>query len=453
MKNVIFWVGVKSNDPAVIEKHKYGNYSWMEYSKKTWEYWAKKNNCYFVHYDTTEHVDLLKYKVNWQRWFEVFDFIESKGITDYDQILLTDASIMAKWDMPDIFQHTERKFCALRGNENLNWTYASIQGYQDLFAETSYRVNDYIASGYCIFNRDHKPMLESLKKFYYDNHELLLEREDKTVKRGRDQPILNYMLRKHNIDIKYLPIVYGVSHLYRRQVLNHNWQLNEDNTPFFIKYFYTWIFSGWPDRGETREKLMSQTWDLVKDYYNDSYTVLNSVNHKSTYKNSTTRKFKQDLLDYFTDKNINTVVEFGCCHGDTTRVLCEVANTVYASDIDQGNVTKAKSKCSDVTNVDLQVKDVNSEWEYSTPDLIYLDALHDTAGIRSGIERIKAQYKDSIIVMDDYGHRMNTVKPVIDSLLANNTIEVLKWIGEDRGYIPANGKMFVDREGLIFKFK
>ena len=54
--------------------------------------------------------------------------------------------------------------------------------------------------------------------------------------------------------------------------------------------------------------------------------------------------------------------------------------------------------------------------------------------------------------MDDYGHNMNTVKPVIDTLITNNTIEVLQWIGEDKGYIPANGKTFVDKEGLIFKF-
>ena len=54
--------------------------------------------------------------------------------------------------------------------------------------------------------------------------------------------------------------------------------------------------------------------------------------------------------------------------------------------------------------------------------------------------------------MDDYGHEMNTVKPVIDELLANNKIKVLSWIGESKGYKAINNKTFVDQEGLIFKF-
>ena len=101
-KNVVFWIGVKSDNPEVAKKHAYGDYSWMEYSKKTWEYWCDKNNCVFVHYDITKESDLRIHKVNWQRWFDVFEFIESKGIQDYDQILLTDASIMVKWDAPNL---------------------------------------------------------------------------------------------------------------------------------------------------------------------------------------------------------------------------------------------------------------------------------------------------------------------------------------------------------------
>ena len=42
----------------------------------------------------------------------------------------------------------------------------------------------------------------------------------------------------------------------------------------------------------------------------------------------------------------------------------------------------------------------------------------------------------------------NTVKPNIDDLINNNEIEVLKWIGEDKGYIPSNGKTFIDKEDI-----
>lgn len=266
-KNVIFWIGVKSKDPNVIDKHQYGDYEWMQYSRNTWEYWAKKNNCYFVAYEHTSKDDLRKYKVNWQRWFDVFDYIENKGITEYDQILLTDASIMVKWNMPNIFADTEHKFCALRGTENMKWTYESMMGYADMFPSTSFRCNDYFASGFCIFNKKHRKVFELLEEFYYHNHNEIFEKEEYHIKRGRDQPVLNYFLRLHDVDVKLLPILYGVNHLYRREVLGYNWQLNNDYTPFFVKYFYTWIFSGWSDRGATRTNLMSQTWELVKNNY------------------------------------------------------------------------------------------------------------------------------------------------------------------------------------------
>ena len=82
-----------------------------------------------------------------------------------------------------------------------------------------------------------------------------------------------------------------------------------------------------------------------------------------------------------------------------------------------------------------------------------MDALHDFNGMSKCVSRIKQQYPSSIIIMDDYGHEMNTIKPIIDTLISNNEIEVLEWIGEDIGYITANKKTFIGKEGLIFKFK
>ena len=39
-------------------------------------------------------------------------------------------------------------------------------------------------------------------------------------------------------------------------MFTHNWQLNEDNTPFFVKYGYVWFFSGFDKR--SRDKIMEQ---------------------------------------------------------------------------------------------------------------------------------------------------------------------------------------------------
>ena len=37
-KNVVWWIGVKSEQYS----EKYGGWEWLEYSRKTWEYWCKK---------------------------------------------------------------------------------------------------------------------------------------------------------------------------------------------------------------------------------------------------------------------------------------------------------------------------------------------------------------------------------------------------------------------------
>ena len=67
------------------------------------------------------------------------------------------------------------------------------------------------------------------------------------------------------IDINFLPIEYRMSHLPRKDLLHYNWQLDEDKTPHFIKYGKVWFFSGF-DKA-TRNNLMEQTWEAVKDNY------------------------------------------------------------------------------------------------------------------------------------------------------------------------------------------
>ena len=69
----------------------------------------------------------------------------------------------------------------------------------------------------------------------------------------------------NNITIDLLPMEYRVSHLHRKDLLSHNWQLKEDQTPFFVKYANVWVFSGF-DKNQ-RNQLMEQTWNLVKGNY------------------------------------------------------------------------------------------------------------------------------------------------------------------------------------------
>ena len=103
--------------------------------------------------------------------------------------------------------------------------------------------------------------------FYLDNIDEFVDLQTKKVKRGTCQTPLNYVVQMNNINVNFIPPSYRVSHLHRKDMLVHNWQLNEDNTPFFIKYANIWFFSGFSK--EHRNALMLETWNLVKDNYDE----------------------------------------------------------------------------------------------------------------------------------------------------------------------------------------
>jgi len=258
--NVIFWVGV--NNP--IHDEKYGSFKWFEYSKNTWKYWCDKNNVLFFEYNTPSEPDLIAHRVTWQRWFDVFKQLDEAGI-NYDKIFMVDATAMIKWNAPNIFNLcTDDRMVGWRDADNLKWVYESAYGFQEYF---DYKLDliKYINCGSVIINRTHKPFLELVKKFYYDNYTDLMSLQD-SVKKGTDQTPINFLLQTNKIKLNLdIPIVYNLRHLPAKELFSYNWQLNEDPTPFFIKYGYVWRFNGFPKN--ERSKVMEQVWEYIKNKY------------------------------------------------------------------------------------------------------------------------------------------------------------------------------------------
>ena len=52
-------------------------------------------------------------------------------------------------------------------------------------------------------------------------------------------------------------------------------------------------------------------------------------------------------------------------------------------------------------------------------------------------------------IFDDYGHEGRTVRDAINSKLSDGTIKLVTHIGEDKGFVAANNKTFIGREGVI----
>ena len=441
-KNVVFWVGVKNQHYS----EKYGGWEWMDISRKTWEYWCKKHDVIFFPFEEPINDDLVNYRINWQKSIYCFDLLDEAGI-DYDQIFLVDATCMVKWDMPNIFELTDNKFTAWRETDNLNWVYDSVRGYEEFF---SYKLNkhNYFSSGVIIFNKSHKDIFLDFKDLYLNNTEEFVELQDKTVRKGTEQTPLNYWVQKNNVELNLdLPFSYKLTHIHRKDMFKPNWQLNEDSTPFFIKYGYNWVFNGIPKNQRT--EVMSQTWGFVKDNYDEDY-FLNRVVHKDKWCKTTSRKFKEDVLRIFRDRKMDSSIEIGSCRGDTTRVLSECFKKVYSFEQSSDNITYIKERCSDVDNVEISQADVyDSNFEIPDVSVAFIDAGHSTELVKKDISRFLNKNPNMVLVFDDYGQKDESIKKAI----LDTGVKISRHIGEYNGFKfnRVNGEevTIIGREGVI----
>ena len=442
MKNVVFWVGVKNEHYA----EKYGGWEWMDISRKTWEYWCKKHDVIFFPMEKPLNDDLVNYRINWQKSIYCFDLLDQAGI-DYDQIFLADATCMVKWDMPNIFELTDHKFTAWRETDNLNWVYQSIKGYEDFFC---YDLNkhDYFSSGVIIFNKSHKDIFLEFKDLYLNNVDEFVELQDKIVRKGTEQTPLNYWVQKNAVELNLdLPFSYKLTHIHRKDMFKNNWQLQEDTTPFFIKYGYNWVFNGIPKYQRT--EVMSQTWDLVKHNYDENH-ILNKLVHKDEWCKTTSRKFKEDILRIFDNKDM-VCLELGSCRGDTTRIFAECFKRVHSFERSDENIKYIKERCSDVDNIEYNQMDVYSS-DFKIPndiDVAFVDAGHSTDLVLHDIKRLLENNSKMILIFDDYGQADGSIKTAV----MESQLEVSRHIGEYNGFtfnrLTGESVTLTGREGVI----
>ena len=442
-KNVVFWVGVKNKKYS----EKYGGWEWMDITRKSWEYWCEKHDIIFFPMEEPIKEDLTRFRVNWQKAIYCFDILDNAGI-DYDQIYLVDGMNIIKWDTPNVFELTNHKFTAWRDTDNLGWTYKSIVGYNDFFDGYEFDKEKNFSSGLIIFNEQHKEVFQSFKKLYHDNVDTFVELQDKKVRKGTEQTPLNYHLQINNVEINLdLPFSYKLCHIHRKEMFNHNWQLKEDGTPFFIKHGYVWGFSGLPK--DQRTDIITQTWNLVKHNYDKNY-FLNKLIHKDEWCKTTTRKFKEDILRIFKDKKTYDCIEIGSCKGDTTRVFAECFNKVYSYERSDENVKDIKKKCHDVDNIEYSQEDVYSkDFQIPNAQVAFIDAGHSTDLVKIDIQRFLQKNPNMILIFDDYGQEDESIKKAI----LETNLKIDRYIGEYNGFSfnRLNGERvsFKGREGVI----
>ena len=246
-KNLIYTTAIDHSTST------FRNFDYSQYCINSWKAWCDKKDIDFLVID--KHDSRYKFPV-WNKDI-IFEIVGDK----YDKIIYVDSDTMVKWDAPNPFDLYEDEFCVTIDRSSLRWILNSIDAYQQFFPDLKLDIDGYFNSGVCFFTKDHKNIFDQLINFYQENKDKL----DLIKGVGKVQTVLNFMLKKNNVKIKYLPPTWNLFSIHKKDMFKHNWQLQEDMTPFFVKYSYVWHFTGFGI--EDRINLMSQVWNQYKDNY------------------------------------------------------------------------------------------------------------------------------------------------------------------------------------------
>ena len=249
-QNCIIMIAIEDNN----SKHQHKSY--YDLTKQAWQKYCDKNNIDFVL--ITEKLPGVKH-AKWNKHY-VFDYLGDK----YEKIGMVDFDTMPHWNCPNPFDLYTDEFCGVVDNSSLYWLDNSLTAYKSSFPELNIDINisEYINSGVLFFTRNHKYIFDQVKDFYLHNQNAI---DNWSVPNtGRDQTVLNLILKKNTVTKKYLPHSWNTFAMIKKGYFFHNDKLN-DPTPFFIKYGNIWHFTGFSI--EQRTQLIQDIWNQTKQLY------------------------------------------------------------------------------------------------------------------------------------------------------------------------------------------
>ena len=241
MKNIVFQVNIKGRRHSPE----------FDLSTQSWKKWADKKNCEVLILDQFIR-DESEMKANWQKWY-IFDLLEANEI-EYDQILVVDADTIVHPDCPNFFEETEHKFCVVRNDGCFEWVLRSISKYKDfLFKDLDVDCWEYFNSGFVILNKKHKPFIKEVLKWYDSNVDNINWAEE-NIKASTEQTPLNFLVKKHNVDMKLMSERYNLQDMFRKNLLhlpNHSWW--EDKLTF-LEAGWVYHFNAIPQNPHNRDQ-------------------------------------------------------------------------------------------------------------------------------------------------------------------------------------------------------
>lgn len=192
--------------------------------------------------------------------------------------------------------------------------------------------------------------------------------------------------------------------------------------------------------------------------------LLNIVPDKWTFKDTTTRKWKRDLINLITEYGIKSVLEVGSAYGHTTFVVAPFVDRITGVEFSENRIQQAKTLIDQHPDLQRNIQFISSNvytsnWEeYGEYDLVIIDCLHHYSNVVSDMTNAIDKSKASFLAFDDYG-LFPEVKRAIDFFISEGRLEKIKGMGEEPGTVfsmskdmsTVRDKVLVDYEGIFCK--
>ena len=257
MKNVVFIPNIDLGNGRATPYH---------YSVKSWQTWCDKHDVELVEW-TEPIMDHNNFPIIYQREW-VFDILEHNEI-DYDQVLIIDADTIVHPDCPNFFERTNHKYTAVVNNGCFEWVTRSINAWGHfMFTDMEKpKVWEYFNTGFIIANKEHEPFFKTIQEFYLENVERLFEirnneKYDGLPIPGVGQTCVNFLVKKHDIKMTYLPERFNLTDLFRKNMLHipgHNdWSKDE---LIYKDTGYIFHFNAIPKNERHAEYWMKRTYE------------------------------------------------------------------------------------------------------------------------------------------------------------------------------------------------
>lgn len=196
----------------------------------------------------------------------------------------------------------------------------------------------------------------------------------------------------------------------------------------------------------------------------NTYLILEGVPEKNLEnKDTTSIKWKKDLIDFFYEKQFDSCLEVGTCYGVTTKVLSTLFTDVDTLEFNSKRILKAEEYCNGIDNIRFFCENAYDVLTYDKLkkyyDAVVIDCVHLYKNVLFDIKQARTRMnpdKGIYLIFDDYGHpdSPGVYRAVNEAIKAGLKVEA--HIGEAPGFRVdrTNGTSFttVHQEGIILSY-